>query len=118
MRPTFHLVPTEVWTHAEPLLGQGIAYAPAAFDDEGFIHCTDGREALGQTFDRFYATDPRPFLALTLDLDALDVPWRFDEPGRPFPHVYGRIGAHAVTDVQRVERAADGRFTGLAERGA
>ena len=117
MRPTFHLVPTEVWARAEPLLEQGIAYAPDAFADEGFIHCTDGLEALGQTFDRFYATDPRPFLALTLDLDALDVPWRFDEPGRPFPHIYGRIGsAAAVSQVQRVERRDDGRFAGLAPR--
>jgi uncharacterized protein (DUF952 family) len=116
MRATFHLVPTEVWARAEPQLAQGVAYAPAAFEDEGFIHCTDAVEALGQTFDRFYATDPRPFLALTLDLDALDVPWRFDEPGRPFPHIYGRIGASAVTLVQRVERTSDGRFAGLAAR--
>jgi uncharacterized protein (DUF952 family) len=116
MRPTFHLVPTEAWTRAEPLLAQEIAYAPASFDDEGFIHCTDGLAALGQTFDRFYATDPRAFVALTLDLDALDVPWRFDEPGRPFPHIYGRIGPAAVTLVQRVERTGDGRFAALAPR--
>ena len=41
------------------------------------------------SFDRFYAADPRPFLALTLDLDALDVPWRYDDPGKPYPHIYG-----------------------------
>ena len=39
------------------------------------------------------ATTPRirePFLALTVDLDALDVPWRYDVAGSPYPHIYGR----------------------------
>ena len=70
-------------------------------------------DALGATFDRHYASDPRPFLALTLDLDALDVPWRFDDPGSPYPHIYGPIAPAAIVDVARVERAADGRFAGL-----
>ena len=69
--------------------------------------------ALGETFDRYYAADPRPFLALTLDLDALDVPWRYDVAGSPYPHIYGPIARSAIVAVSRVERAADGRFEGL-----
>ena len=66
-----------------------------------------------ETFDRYYAADLRPFLALTLDLDAVGVPWRYDVPGSPYPHVYGPIPRHAVVAVSRVDRAADGSFAGL-----
>jgi uncharacterized protein (DUF952 family) len=109
MRETFHLVPEAVWaaSHADA------PYEATSLEPEGFIHCTDGVEALGVTFDRFYAADPRPFLALTLDLDALDVPWRYDVPDSPYPHIYGPIKRAAVRAVSRVERAPDGRFTGL-----
>lgn len=80
---------------------------------EGFIHCTDGVDALGLTFDRYYASDGRAFLGLTLNLDALDVPWRYDVPGSPYPHIYGPIRRSAITGLSRVERTSDGRFQGL-----
>ena len=108
-RPTFHLVPVAVWEAADP----AAPYEAEAFAREGFIHCTDGVDALGATFDRHYLTDPRPFLALTVDLDALDVPWRYDVAGSPYPHVYGAIRRPAVETVQPVLRAPDGRFAGL-----
>jgi uncharacterized protein (DUF952 family) len=106
MRPTFHLVPVDAWETAD----RGGPYAPASLHTEGFIHCTDGAAELAATFDRHYATDPRSFLALTLDLDALDVPWRFDAPGSPYPHVYGPIPWAAVVEVRRIDRQPDGRF--------
>jgi uncharacterized protein (DUF952 family) len=113
MRATFHLVPAEVWAVAEPALEKGTPYAAASLATEGFIHCTDGVDELAATFDRYYAGDPRPILALTLDLDALDVPWRYDVPGSPYPHVYGPISLPAVPRVDRVERAPGGGFAGL-----
>ncbi len=109
MRETFHLVPQDVWTAADP----AEAYAAASLASEGFIHCTDGVSALGETFDRYYATDPRAFLALTLDLDALDIPWRYDVEGSPYPHIYGPIDRSAIVGISRVDRSADGRFAGL-----
>jgi len=105
-RPTFHLVPAAVWDASDP----AIPYEAVSFAREGFIHCTDGAEALGATFDRHYLSDPRPFLALTVDLDALDVPWRFDVPGSPYPHIYGPIPRAAIRAVSRVRRSPDGRF--------
>ena len=69
MRETFHLVPAEIWTASDT----GSPYESWSLATEGFTHCTDGVEALGATFDRFYVSDPRPFVALSLDLDALDV---------------------------------------------
>ena len=109
MGETFHLVPKAIWASAEP----SAPYAATSLESEGFIHCTDGVEALGVTFDRYYATDARPFLALTLDLDALDVPWRYDVPDSPYPHIYGPIDRSAVLAVSRVDRASDGGFAGL-----
>ena len=108
-RETFHLVPAEVWSTTD----RTAPYAAASLAIEGFIHCTDGVDALGVTFDRYYADDQRPFLALTLDLDALDVPWRYDQPGSPYPHIYGPIVPTAIRRVDRVERGVDGRFGGL-----
>ena len=64
MRPTFHLVPETVWAASDP----AGPYAAASLASEGFIHCTDGVDELGATFDRHYAADPRSFLALTIDL--------------------------------------------------
>jgi uncharacterized protein (DUF952 family) len=109
MRETYHLVPEANWTASDP----AAAYAAASLAIEGFIHCTDGVVALGETFDRYYAADPRPFLALTLDLDALDVPWRYDVPDSPYPHIYGPIARSVVIAVSRVARDPDGRFAGL-----
>jgi uncharacterized protein (DUF952 family) len=109
MHETFHLVPEAGWSAADP----AAAYEAPSLEAEGFIHCTDGVAPLGKTFDRYYAADPRPFLALTLDLDALDVPWRYDVAGSPYPHIYGPIDRSAIVGVSRVDRAADGRFAGL-----
>ena len=109
MRETFHLVPEASWASADPTT----VYEAASLEGEGFIHCTDGVAALGETFDRYYAADPRPFFALTVDLDALNVPWRYDVPGSPYPHIYGPITRAAIRAVSRVERGEDGTFAGL-----
>ena len=109
MRETFHLVPEVAWSAADT----ATAYEAPSLEVEGFIHCTDGVPALGETFDRYYAADPRAFLALTLDLDGLDVPWRYDVEGSPYPHIYGPIDRSAIVGISRVDRSADGRFAGL-----
>jgi uncharacterized protein (DUF952 family) len=109
MAETFHLVPETVWI-ARDVTGP---YEAASLATEGFIHCTDGIDALGVTFERYYAANTRPFLALTVELDALDVPWRYDVPGSPYPHIYGAIRPAAIVGVSRVDRAANGGFAGL-----
>ena len=109
MRETFHLVPEVAWSTTD----RASAYEASSLGAEGFIHCTDGVSALGETFDRHYAGDPRAFLTLTLDLDALDVPWRYDVEGSPYPHIYGSIDRSAIIGISRVERSPGGRFAGL-----
>ncbi len=110
-RSTFHLIPVEVWSAADP----GVPLERVSLIDEGFIHCTDGVDELIATANRHYRADPRQFLALTVDLDAVTSPWRFDEPGKPYPHVYGPIDRAAIVAVAAVHRERDGTFTGIAD---
>lgn len=111
-RPTLHLVPEAVWVAHDPAL----PYAPAAYADEGFVHCTDGDDEMVVVANRFYRADPRPFLLLTIDLERTGSPWRFDDPGQVYPHVYGTIDPACVLDVRRFTRDVDGAFTGITTR--
>jgi uncharacterized protein (DUF952 family) len=104
------MVPADVWGGRDP----SAPYVPAAFADDGFIHCTDGDEGMVATANRFYRDDPRAFHVLTVDLDATGSPWRFDDPEQRFPHIYGPIAPTAVVDVRQMVRSADGAFTGIA----
>ena len=105
-RPTLHLVPEAAWVARDA----SAAYLPAAYVEDGFVHCTDGDEEMVAVANRFYRDDPRPFLLLTLDLERTGSPWRFDEPGSPYPHIYGPIDPVAAIEVRRMVRDADGRF--------
>ena len=112
MRPTYHLVPTEVWDAADA----GAPYAPPSLTTEGFVHCTDGVAALLATGDRYYRDDPRSYVVLTIDLDRAGSPWRFDDGGPPYPHVYGPIDPAAILEVHDARRDETGSFTGLDRR--
>jgi uncharacterized protein (DUF952 family) len=109
MRTTFHLVPAEIWSAGDP----AVPYASGSLATEGFIHCTDGEVELLATANRHYRDDPRPFLALTIDLEMAGSPWRVDDPGRIYPHVFGPIERVAVLAMTPLVREADGTFTGL-----
>jgi uncharacterized protein (DUF952 family) len=106
VKPTFHLVPAAEWSS----LSADAPYAPPTLGREGFIHCTSGADELVETANRYYVADPRPFLVVTVDLDSLDVQWRHDDPGSPYPHVYGPIARDAILAVNPIGRADDGRF--------
>lgn len=109
MRPTYHLVPDAVWLAADPTT----PYRALSLASEGFIHCTDGPAALVATANRRYRDDPRPFLALTVDLDAAGSPWSIEDGAGIYPHVFGRIERAAIVAIERLRRAADGTFTEL-----
>jgi len=111
-RPTLHLVPEAVWDAHD----RGEPYLPAAYGEDGFVHCTDGDEAMIAVANRFYRDDLRAFLLLTLDLERTGSPWRFDDPSGIYPHVYGPIDTTSVTDVRRMVRGPTGRFESIAPR--
>ena len=105
-RPTLHLVPEAAWEAHDP----SSPYLPAPYPEDGFVHCTDGDEAVVAVANRFYRDDPRSFLLLTLDLDRTGSPWRFDDPERRYPHVYGPVDPACILEVRRMLRDADGQF--------
>ena len=111
-RLTLHLVPEDTWDAHDP----AVPYLPAAYAQDGFVHCTDGDAEMVVVANRFYAADPRSFLLLTVDLERTGSPWRFDDPEQRYPHVYGPIDPASVVEVRRMTRSADGAFTGPAPR--
>ena len=110
MRPTYHLVPAETWAS----LDRSAPYRAASLETEGFIHCTDGAAALFTTAERHLRADPRPFLALTVDLDAIAARWTIEDAAGIYPHVFGPIEQDAIRRVERMVRDESGAFTGLA----
>ena len=112
---TFHMLAADRWAAWRDGPSDAL-YEPDGYATDGFVHCTDGDEAMVATANRFYRELPGEFLLLTLDLDRTGSPWRFDDPGQRYPHVYGPIEPASVMEVRRFTRAADGTFTGIIAR--
>ncbi len=106
MRLTLHLVARDPWAASDT----GQPYRHPSLETEGFIHCTDGAAEMARTANRHYADDARPFVVLTIDLDRVGSPWRYDDPGSPYPHVYGPIERSAIVETRPMPRSADGTF--------
>jgi uncharacterized protein (DUF952 family) len=103
---TLHLTPIDVWEHQK----NAELYLPEAYEQDGFIHCTDSEEKLVEVANLFYAADPRSYYVLDVDLAANGERAIYEDPERNFPHIYGPIHIAAVTQVRQVIRALDGTF--------
>ena len=103
---TYHLAAAEDW----PDDASATSYRPASLASEGFIHCTDGRDRVIETANRYHRGDPRPYLLVTIDLDLVSAEWRYDDPAEVYPHVYGPLDPGAIRAVEAMRRAEDGRF--------
>ena len=72
--------------------------APGSLDDEGFVHCSWGRQVAG-TVAKLFAGVPG-LLALRLDADRFGGVELIEEDsygsGQAFPHAYGPIPSAAV----------------------
>jgi uncharacterized protein (DUF952 family) len=109
-----HLVPEPHWRAHDG----ADRYAPEPFAEEGFIHTTHGEDRLIEVANRYYAGDPRPYLALTIDLARVDAPVIYEDPDDAFPHVYGHLPMNAVVAVRRVQRDPDGPFVAIGDDAA
>lgn len=47
---------------------------------------------------------------LVIDRARISAPWRYDDPGRIYTHIYGPLNRGAVRRVLPMPRAADGTF--------
>lgn len=106
MRATYHLAPADAWFAADA----DTPYEAASLATEGFIHCTDGAAEMVATANRHYAADPRSFVVVTVDLDEAGSPWRIEDPGGIYPHIFGPIARRAIVGVVPAPRDAEGRF--------
>jgi uncharacterized protein (DUF952 family) len=118
----YHLAPAERWSNWPA----GKPYLPAEYDNDGFIHCTAGEELMLKVANSFYRQVPGDFVLLTLDVERLRAPLRWEAPDHPssegartpagdhsaplFPHLYGPIESDAIMEVHKAERAPDGSF--------
>jgi uncharacterized protein (DUF952 family) len=105
-RLTYHLSPREWWDGSAPTE----PFTSPSLATEGFIHCTDGADAMVATANRHYRDDARPFVVLTVDLERVSSPWRTDDPERIYPHVHGPIERAAIVAVVPANRDPAGRF--------
>ena len=104
---TYHLVPEEEFDESAE------AYLPAAYTIDGFIHTTRPLALVAVVGNRYYRADQRPYLLLTIDLERVSAPWRYDAAGEEYPHIYGPIERRAVIDVRPAPREKDGTFLPL-----
>jgi uncharacterized protein (DUF952 family) len=105
----YHLVPVPVWEER----GGAPTYVPEAYEQDGFIHTTNGLDPLLQVANMFYTSDQRPFMVLVLDTTKLTSDLRYDDDGQIYPHIYGPLNTDAVTGTLAVDRDRDGRFVGF-----
>jgi transcription elongation factor GreA len=104
-----HMLPAErwqAWRDGPP----DAVYEPEGFARDGFVHCTEDPALLVAVANERYQSDPRPQVVLRLDLDVAGAPWRYDDQGRRFPHVYGPLARSCVVGVALFERDPDGRY--------
>ncbi len=110
---TLHLMPATRWEAWRAVADPGAPYRPAGFEEDGFVHCTDGDAEMLVVANRYYAAQPGPFVVADVDLGLAGAPWRYDEPDSPYPHVYGPLRRDAVLRVRAVQRDGEGRFLGF-----
>ncbi len=85
-------------------------YVPADYQKDGFIHTTEGREAVSIVLTSFYKTSREPWVMLHIDQDRVTSPIRYDDPAEVFPHIYGPLNRDAILGVEDIDRAPDGTF--------
>jgi uncharacterized protein (DUF952 family) len=103
---TFHLVRRDEWEATDGSL----AYLPADFAREGFVHCTDGADEVAATANRYFAEVEGDLLALVLDRSRIGAPIRYEDAREVYPHVYGPIQRAAIIQVLEMRRDATGAF--------
>ena len=108
----YHLVPGEVWEHQK----DAAEYLPEAFENDGFIHCTNGLDELLAVANRYYLADSRPYRVLILKVELINSMVRYDDPEEIFPHIYGPLNTSAVVGTLDAKRSEDGRFISFFRR--
>jgi uncharacterized protein (DUF952 family) len=105
-RYTFHYTPEEYFTGLDPAAD----YVPPEFEEDGFIHCTDGAENVARVATAYFRYDERRFLVLYIDKTLVTSPIKYEDPGEIYPHIYGPLQREAIVRVLAAWRDYDGFF--------
>lgn len=76
------------------------------------MHLTRGLGQLLVPANAYHAGDPRPHVALSVDLDAVGCEVRFDADPPLYPHAYGPLPLTAIREVRAALRDEGGTFVG------
>jgi uncharacterized protein (DUF952 family) len=106
MRLAYHGTPRKYFES----LDASKPYVPEPFAREGFIHTTEGREAVPIVLTLHYKTSSEPWVVLYIDQDRVTSPIRYDDPEQVFPHIYGPLNRDAIVAVMDIDREPDGTF--------
>ncbi len=106
MNVTFHLVPKSYFDTLDP----NADYLPAAFPQDGFIHCTDDPVEMARIANLFYRDEPPPHLYLYIDKDRVKSPIRYDDAENKYPHIYGPLNGDAIVAIREAGRDGEGNF--------
>jgi uncharacterized protein (DUF952 family) len=110
-RYTLHYSPVSYFDRLDP----NEDYLPPHFEQDGFIHCTDGAENMANTGNRHYRDDTRDFYILYIDTERVKSPIKYEDPGRIYPHIYGPVSRDAIVDRRVAMRERDGTFLVMPE---
>jgi uncharacterized protein (DUF952 family) len=105
-RIAYHATPKGYFQSLDPTK----PYVPADYQKDGFIHTTEGREAVSIVLTTFYKASREPWVVLYIDQDRVTSPVRYDDPAEVFPHIYGPLNRDAILGVEDIDRAPDGTF--------
>ncbi len=103
---TYHLVPAEYYRDFD----RSQPYLPAAYEADGFIHCTDGADNVAAVGNAHYKDDRRMYVALVIDRRKVGPSVVYEDEARIYPHIYGALNRDAIVDILPVLRTADGGF--------
>ncbi len=93
----FHLTTPEVWAEAQLAGSYTTSTRGRTLEEEGYIHCSEGRQVAGVR--ALWFADLDEIVLLEIDTDLLTSPWRSEQlagADEPYPHVYGPLDLEAV----------------------
>ena len=97
---TYHLVAEPVyqdWDGSQD-------YTPEDYEQDGFIHCTDGIANVLATANRYYKDDKRHWLVLVIDKDLVRAEVKYEDEEKIYPHIYGTLNRAAIVSELPVKR--------------
>lgn len=103
----FHVVPQQQWkekSHA------GL-YKPDTLEEEGFIHCSSGKQ-VEETANRLFKGQRKIYL-LVIDVSTVEprVTWeKPDDKDVEYPHIYGPLNTDAILDRITLHPNKEGYF--------